>query len=347
MTVHFYTKEPIERPASRQRAFLIAEELQKRGMRTRVHAPPIEVISEARWPKKFFFILAIVRSLFTIRKDDVIFLQRTISNKYFFVIMVAYLALFRRKMIFDFDDAIYMHSGFKTKVLTRMASAVFVCSTLLEEWAHQYNSRVHIFHTSFSFEWYRQYTKDYAAATEPCTIGWIGKGEEHTENLKLVARALDVLVERAVPFKFLLVGAWKDKRLYELFGRLPKGSVEMIDFLDWHAVPETIQRFDIGVMPLLEHNVWNSARSSYKLFEYMAIGVATLSSANGEIMNVIRDGENGFLADSEAEWAHKLERLARDWNLRMRLGKAGQAYVRDFESYEAIMPRIIDIIEQL
>jgi len=347
MTVHFYTKEPIERPASRQRAFLIAEEFKKHGIPAVIHHPAVETISETRWPKKFLLIFAVIRSLATVKKGDVVFLQRTISNKYFFFIVVLYLNLFRRKMVFDFDDAIYLHSFFKTKVLVQIASAVFVCSTLLQDWVRQYNKNVYIFHTSLNFSWYQQYTKDYGKTTGPCVIGWIGRGEEHVENLKLMVRVLEQLTARGVDYKFLLVGAWKDKRIYELFGRFPATSVELIDYLDWKKIPETIQRFDIGVMPLLDRSVWNRSRSSYKLFEYLAVGIATVSSNNGEISNVIKDGTDGFLADTEEEWVDKLERLVTDVALRAKIGSAGQDMLRTRESYEVVIPRMIEIIKHL
>lgn len=344
--IHFYTKEPIERPASRQRAFLVAEELTKRGVPARVHAPAVEHISETAWPKKALLIWQFVCSLWTIKKGDVIFLQRTIGNKYFFAIMVVYLKLFNRKMIFDFDDAVYLHSAYKTKTLTRMADAVFVCSTVLRDFALQYNPNVHIFHTSLNAELYAQR----AQIRKPhngCVVGWIGRGEEHVENLKLIAEALHEVFAQDATCTFVLVGAWKDKRIYDLFGEFPKERVTLVDFIDWRTIPETIAGFDIGLMPLVDRSEWNRARSSYKLFEYLAVGSATVSSRNGEILNVITDGQNGLLADTPGEWAHAILSLVRDPVLRARIGKAGQEYLRDRESYEAIVPRMISIMVRL
>src|SRR3989338_11231928 len=100
--MHFYTKGAERTGAPRQRAIRIADELRERGIDTIVHWPPVVLISTTRWPKKFFLIVTTIRSLFSIKKGDIVFLQRTIGNKYFFVIMVTYLKLFCRKMIFDF-----------------------------------------------------------------------------------------------------------------------------------------------------------------------------------------------------------------------------------------------------
>jgi glycosyltransferase involved in cell wall biosynthesis len=112
-------------------------------------------------------------------------------------------------------------------------------------------------------------------------------------------------------------------------------------------VPATIQSFDIGVNPLANKSEWNLARSSFKPYEYMACGVAQITSAVGEITTVVHNGENGFLADSDEEWVLQLHSLIEDRILRARLGKAGQETMRTRESLEMVMPRLVDIIEDI
>ena len=187
MKIHFYTKGDERIGDSRQRAIRIADELRERGIDTIVHWPPVVLISTTRWPKKFFLIVTTIRSLFSIKKGDIVFLQRTIGNKYFFVIMVTYLKLFCRKMIFDFDDAIYMHNFYKTKKLVQMADAVFVCSRALQTWVRQYNQNVHIFHTTVKFADYKKYTKDYSLEQNPLVIGRVGTARDHYKKPSLLS----------------------------------------------------------------------------------------------------------------------------------------------------------------
>ena len=348
MTVHFFTKGNDQLGDSRQRAFRVAEELNASGVRVVVHSPPVMYLSITPWPKKFLLIVAIILSLFTIKKGDTVFLQRTIGNKYFFGIMVLYLKLSGRKMIFDFDDAIYMHDFFKTKVLTQMADAVIVCSQALAAWAKQYNKNVHIFHTSLKFSDYAKFTKNYEVESNPIVIGWVGTASNHCNNLRFLATVFEKLVkETENRFKFILMGAGRNNKIYKLFQDIPNLHVEFVDNLEWNnpeSVPREIQKFDIGVMPLVGKNEWNLARSSFKPLEYMACGVATVSSAIGEITNVVQDGINGYLASSEDEWVEKLGRLINDRALRSALGTAGQMQVREHECYEAVIPRMIELI---
>src|SRR3989344_5167311 len=302
MKIHFYTKGDEKIGDSRQRAMRIADELRERSIDTVVHWPPVVLISTTRWPKKFFLIVTTILSLFSIKKRYIVFLQRTIGNKFFFAIIVAYLTLFRRKMIFDFDDAIYMHDFYKTKKLVQMADAVIVCSRALETWAKQYNRNVHIIHTTVKLAEYEKFTKEYSVETKTVVIGWIGTARFHYKNLQFLSTVLERLVkETKVPFKFILTGAERRVEVYELFNTIADLSVEFVDSLEWDnqgSIPREIQRFDIGVNPLVDKNEWNLARSSFKPLEYMACGLANVTSAFGEITYVIHDGENGMLADS-------------------------------------------------
>lgn len=345
MTIHFFTKGDERLSDSRQRAFRIADELKARGIACVMHWPPAILISETPWPKKFSLIVATIRSLSSIKKGDIVFLQRAIGNKYFFVIMVAYLTIFRRKMIFDFDDAIYMHDFYKTKKFTQMADAVIICSRALERWVKQYNDNVHIIHTTVKFADYAKFTKEYSTDPNPIIIGWVGTAKDHYKNLSLLAEVFKkLLMKTKTPFKFVLVGVWGHPKIKELFEPIQGLNVEFVEYLPPGKMAETVQSFDIGVNPLVDKGEWNLARSSFKPYEYMACGLANITSAVGEITYVIHDGVNGMLADSVDEWVEKLELLMTDRALRAKVGKAGQETMLKEEAYEAVIPRIIDIV---
>ncbi len=348
MTIHFFTFSDAQGGSSRQRAFKVAHKLQERGFNIAIHKPPVLFISRTPWPRKGTLIYQVIRSLFSIQKGDVIFLQRTISNKYFFVIMVTYLFIFRRKMIFDFDDPVYLHSFFKTKVFTRMADVVITCSHAQAEWAKQYNNNVHIIHISLDFPKYKKFTKNYSIGSTPQIIGWVGNAPEHVNNLEILASVFRKLLKKTtLPFKFVLIGALKDKKIYDLFQQIPNLNVEFIDELEWNdpeSVPREIQKFDIGVVTHQSEGEWNKAKTSFKVLEYMSCGVATVVSKFGEMPYVIQDGVNGCIADTEEEWVEKLEILLANKELRTKLGSGGQKRVQEEYCYDTIVPRLIDIL---
>ncbi len=351
MTVHFFTFSGENGGSSRQRAFRVADELNARGVSAVIHWPPVLLMSTTPWPKKAQLIAATIRSLRSIKQDDLVYLQRTISNKYFFAIMVAYLLVFRRKMIFDLDDPIWTHSFFKTKVFTQMADAVIVCNHAQKEWALAFNKNVHIFHISLNLSAYEKFTKDYSGTQSPQILGWVGTAPEHVRNLEILADVFKKLVAKTkIPFKFVLIGALANEAVYALFQNIPGLSVEFIDELDWknpESVPREIQKFDIGVLPHRSEGEWNQAKTSLKILEYMACGVASVASAFGEMPHIVVDGVNGYTAASTEEWVEKLQKLLSDVELRARLGAAGQKTVREQYSYDALIPRLVTLLQSL
>lgn len=351
MTIHFFTFSDRVAPSSRQRAFILAEELEKRGFSTIIHTPTVLALSRTPWPEKFALLREVVRALTSVGKDDIIFLQRTVYNKYFFVIMLAYLALFRRKMIFDFDDPIYVHNSFKTKVFSRMADAVIVCTHGQAAWAKQFNTNVHIAHIAVDPRPYERCTKDYSVRAARPIIGWLGTGPEHLANFSVLVPVLKRLAAQSdTPFTFVLIGAFGDKRVYDLFRDLPGLDVRFIDrlaYTDPDSAPREIRAFDIGIVPHQSAGPWNESKTSMKVLEYMACAVPVVVSAFGEMPYLIEDGTNGLMAASEDEWVEKLTHLLRDPVLRERLGRAGQKTVQERYSFDAIVPRVIEVIHSL
>ncbi len=351
MTMHFYTFSDARSGTSRQRAFRIAEGLHTHGFKTVIHTPPVLAISNTPWPKKFVLIMQTIRSLFSIKKGDIIFLQRTISNKYFFVIMVVYLFIFRRKMIFDFDDPVWTHSYFKTKTLTQIADAVITCTHGQAIWARQFNSNVHILHIVVDFPAYEKFTKNYEYTQSPLIIGWVGTGPEHVRNLEILVPVLAKLVTTTtVPFKFVLIGALKNKKVYDLFQNVLGLNIEFIDSLNWtdpESVPREIQKFDIGVVPHQSEGEWNKGKTSMKILEYMACSVPAVVSAFGEMPYIIQDDVNGYIASTDEQWVEKLEKLLSEKELRVRFGHAGQDLVRTEYCFAAVIPKYVEIIRTL
>jgi glycosyltransferase involved in cell wall biosynthesis len=79
----------------------------------------------------------------------------------------------------------------------------------------------------------------------------------------------------------------------------------------------------------------------------MALGLPTVCSPVGVNSVIIRDGENGMLASTDAEWIERLTGLLRSPDLRERLGRAGRAAVEERYSAASQAPRIYEIIESV
>lgn len=104
-------------------------------------------------------------------------------------------------------------------------------------------------------------------------------------------------------------------------------------------IPEYIAAMDIAVAP------YQAVRDFYfsplKLFEYLASGKTVVATDVGQISQVIRHGENGYLVGPEVtSLAEALARLATDPELRRQLGERAPVGV---VSWEETARRVLDI----
>lgn len=99
-----------------------------------------------------------------------------------------------------------------------------------------------------------------------------------------------------------------------------KGSVHYLGKLDLASVRSCLRQADIFLLPSLWENC------PYSCLEAMAAGRAIVSSDQGGMPELIRDGENGLLARNEdpASYITGIERLIEDAALRERLGAAAR-----------------------
>lgn len=76
---------------------------------------------------------------------------------------------------------------------------------------------------------------------------------------------------------------------------------------------------DIAVIPTLR-NEWSMSKSNNRLTMFMALGMPVIASEIPAYSNIVFNGENGFLAEKETDWAYYLQAL-KDKNLRLTIGK--------------------------
>jgi glycosyltransferase involved in cell wall biosynthesis len=130
----------------------------------------------------------------------------------------------------------------------------------------------------------------------------------------------------------------------------PNYELEGVDVeaMPWRAETETedLGAIDIGVMPLPDDN-WSKGKCGLKALQYMALGVPTICSPVGVNTDIIQDGVNGLIADTEDEWVAKMTTLIRSVRLREQLGESGRVTVE--QKYSAIVqaPRVYEIFRSV
>ena len=251
----------------------------------------------------------------------------------------------RVPIVFDFDDAIfvsyrspsngylsYLKFAAKTKTICRLASHVMVGNSYLAEYARQFNSNVTIVPTTIDTEKYSVRQKN---ADDVPVVGWTGSFST-VQHLDTLRSALQKLA-RQEKFRLRVIGTPE----YHLEG------VE-VEALRWHSQTELadLRPVDIGIMPL-PNDAWSKGKCGLKALQFMAMGIPTICSPVGVNTEIIQDGENGFIANTEQEWIDQLGRLLRSPTLRAQIGLAGRATVEQKYSAIAQVPRVYEVLESI
>ena len=118
-----------------------------------------------------------------------------------------------------------------------------------------------------------------------------------------------------------------------------------VEFVKWSPENEVsvLGAGHVGVMPLADTR-YNRGKCAFKLIQYMARAIPVVASPVGANCEVVRDGVEGLFAATGADWAESLLTLARDRDLRVRMGNAGRRRVEEGYSVTAVVPRYLEVL---
>ncbi|HQB12659.1 MAG TPA: glycosyltransferase family 4 protein [Candidatus Omnitrophota bacterium] len=302
-----------------------------------------------------------VKALKILKKEskDTIFVLQRLNYHAFAPLLTA--AFKKNPVIFDCDDwnirenPVY-HFGFYpsskmewlTRGIARKASVCIAASKFLENYLKQFNSNVYCLPTGADTEFFNP--REERKSSE-VVFSWIGTAyhQEMGENLCFLLDCFSEAAGRNGHVRLSLAG--EGKYFEQLKETIPAHKhADKISVRAWippDKIPEYLAQTDVGLLPLVQDTKFNQAKSPTKLFEYMSMGKATISSRRGEAARVIRDGETGFLAEGSAEFVSRMCRLAEDEALRKKMGKEAREEVKRNYSLEALGERLAGILKEI
>jgi glycosyltransferase involved in cell wall biosynthesis len=182
-------------------------------------------------------------------------------------------------------------------------------------------------------------------------IGYTGSfGKCH--GLFLLAEAAKSLSDRARRYQFLLIGSGPEEEALKKKIReegLEK-SIILAGSLPNQMVPEYLAACDILIAPYTPlPDGSRFFQSPMKIFEYMAMGRPTVTTALGQSRKIIKDGVTGVLVepDSAEALARAIEKLAESPDLRAAMGRSARLEVEANYTWGRNAARTLEICEEV
>jgi glycosyltransferase involved in cell wall biosynthesis len=266
-----------------------------------------------RYAAKFGILMKSIavrlRDVLSAGRYDIIFVYREalMINT---AIIERLLAASRAKLVFDFDDAIWIHrvsdangklaflraGPSKIPQILRRSDMVFVGNRYLADYASAYNDNVQVVPTTLD-------TATHAPQPHPprerVCIGWSGSPStvSYIEDLTpVLARLKDRFGDRIY---FKVMGDPRYDR--------PALGVKGLAWREETEVEDTAE-LDIGLMPLPDDS-WTRGKCGFKALLYMSLAIAPVVSPIGVNADIVEEGVNGFIATTDDEWVAKLSML--------------------------------------
>lgn len=273
---------------------------------------------------------------------DFIFIHREIIpfGPPFFEFILA--KVLRRKIIYDFDDAIWMtdktHESWLEKKIRWRGKVATICrwsykvscgNEYLLTYAMQFNRNVVLNPTTIDTE--QVHNKNLFSEIlsnkkikNEITIGWTGS-HSTLKYLKIIEPTLQQIERKYPQVSFLVIA-----------NQEPDLQLKRMIFKPWSKENEIkdLLLVDIGIMPLPD-DVWAKGKCGFKALQYMALEIPAIASPVGVNTRIIKDGENGFLCNQPEEWFECIEKLIINQNLRSDIGKAGRETVEKYYSVKS------------
>jgi glycosyltransferase involved in cell wall biosynthesis len=256
------------------------------------------------------------------------------------------LAAFGVKVIVDYDDAVYawysenpswiMRSllGRKIDVVCRSADTVVVGNDALATYARAAGAaKVVLIPTVIDTEKYPPPGSQKSSSSE-FVVGWIGT----PSNVHYLELFKDALTDMASEpgFRLLTIGAPA-----QLFPGVPQEAHP------WSEETEIrlLGNCDCTLAPLGE-GAFERGKCGFKVIQGMAAGLPVIASPVGVIKEIIRHGENGFLAETAPECHRLLRMLHAEPSLRRRIGERARETVEQLYSVPVAGTRMAHVLHE-
>jgi hypothetical protein len=225
----------------------------------------------------------------------------------------------KRRLVYDIDDALFLESPLEVSLLLKVSDIVLVGGHELYNYARRYNKNVRLMPTCIDAE--KVPRSSCRKNDGPVVLGFVGS----PSTTIFLSELLTPLTELAKTQDFEVVVASAHRREeykpYDwVFEKFREKNIKIQPLLwDLQTENQIMENIDVGLAPL-PNREWERYKCGFKVINYMAAGIPPVASAVGEHKFIIRDGVDGFLCRTSADWTCKLKKLIEDSKFRESMG---------------------------
>ncbi len=270
------------------------------------------------------------------RDADLVWLSRHMVQGYAF-----FERSLKRPRVLDVDDAVWLRrpiGRWAQPWIARGMDAIIAGNRYLADYYRRYCANVHIVPTTIDLQ---KYQRKNQPPTEPeeFIIVWTGLARNY-QYLDSIADILARFLQGHPRASLLLIAnrPWQT-------GVVPANRIR---FVPWSPDVEAsaLREASVGIMPLSD-DAWTRGKCSFKLLQYMAVGLPVVASPVGMNRDILRHDQIGMGPESADEWYDALKTLHDDWSQQQRLGEAGRKVVEASYSAESAVTQLAEIFRQV
>jgi glycosyltransferase involved in cell wall biosynthesis len=253
-----------------------------------------------------------------------------------------------RILVFDFDDAIYLKNASPStnpkdyrsstrerlfRRVVRNVDHVIASTRILAEATHRFapETPVEIIPSSIKLDEIppRKHNRIEGRAV----VGWTGT----TSTFRYIEYVMPALVriQRETGCRYRFMANARPE--------FPQLEYEFVQWAEKEEYP-TIRTFDVGLMPLSE-DPFSLGKASYKLLQYMGLGVPAVCSPVGMNRDVAGNDEFALCATTTDEFAEKLRLLLSDQQLRETLAARARKLVAETYARDIVGVRLANVLK--
>ena len=276
------------------------------------------------WPSSLWSRLKLIRSL---AGKTVIIQRKLIASS-----LVWLLRKTASKIVFDFDDAVFLRDSYSSKgiddpgrlrrfrAICNASDAIVAGNGFLAQNARLASAKATIATIPTCVETNAYPLKQQHPANNTFDLVWIGSSST-LNSLKLIEPCLEAIGE-----------AYPQVQLKIICDRFPVFKKLRTLECPWTAREEIqhISQADAGICHMPDDR-WSEGKCGLKLLQYMAAGLPSIANPVGVHKEIIIHGKTGFLADTKDQWLNAVDTLLKNRELQREMGlnarwRAEQSY---------------------